>query len=142
VRCRTNKPPRAAGFSLIEVLVALAIGGLALSAIAWVAGDGLIGDRTSTDATTALTLAEGKIAAAGAAEPLRQGSSKGDFAGRFHWLVRVAPYRDPQAESTADSDQPLAALQLYRVEVAVTWSEGARQRQLRVATLRLAPVPP
>jgi general secretion pathway protein I len=132
----------AAGFSLIEVLVALAISGLALSAIAGVFGDGLVADRTSADATTALTLAEGKIAAAGTVEPLRPSSSNGDFAGRFHWLLRVAPYQDHPADGAADADQPFAAFRLYRIEAAVAWNEGVRQRRLAIATLRLAPAPP
>jgi general secretion pathway protein I len=139
---RCPRQAGAAGFSLIEVLVALAIGGLALSAIAGVIGDGLSGGRASDATASALTVAEGEIAAAGVAEPLRPGSSKGSFAGRFEWLRQVTAYEDRREDARSDGDQPLSRLQLYRIEVTVGWSEGTRRRQLTLATLRLAPVPP
>jgi prepilin-type N-terminal cleavage/methylation domain-containing protein len=129
------------GFSLIEVLVALVISGLALTAIAGVLGNGLLGDQASGEAATALTLAEGKIAAAGAVEPLRPGISNGDFAGHYRWQLRITPYEDRPSNGAADFDRPLS-VQLYRIELAVAWSAGTRQRRLTLATLRLGPVPP
>jgi general secretion pathway protein I len=137
VRSPIRKPGQA-GFSLIEVLVALAIGGLALTAIAGVVGDGIAGDRTSVAATTALTLAEAKIASAGTAEKLRPGTTQGTFAGRFEWLLRITRYEDREPDAAADLGQPASPLQLYRIEAAIQWREGMRQRRLTLATLRLA----
>ncbi|HLY44322.1 MAG TPA: prepilin-type N-terminal cleavage/methylation domain-containing protein [Stellaceae bacterium] len=130
------------GFTLIEVLVVLVVAGLALSAIAGVFGNGLLGAQASTEVATALTLANGEIATAGAVEPLRPSNRSGSFAGRFLWHLRITPYDDPQAHEAGAVDQPLPALRLYRVEVAVAWSEGTRRRQLTLSTLRLGPAPP
>src|SRR6266581_3196569 len=91
-----TEPAGGAGFSLIEALVALVIAGLALTAIAGVFGTGLLGHQASDEAATALTLAEGKIAAAGAGEMLRPGRSEGIFAGRFRWELTIASYDDRQ----------------------------------------------
>jgi Tfp pilus assembly protein PilV len=137
-----NRPGDAAGFSLIEALIALVITGLALTAIAGVFGNGLIGHQASDEVATALTLAEGKIAMAGATETLRPNRSDGVFAGRFRWELTIAPYDDHQDKAASDFDQPASLLRLYRIEAAVGWREGARQRRLALATLRLGPAPP
>lgn len=132
----------AGGFTLIEVLVALVVTGLALSAIAGVFGNGLLGAQASSEVATALTLANGEIASAGVVEPLRPSNSSGSFAGRFLWHLWITPYDDPQAREASTVDAPLPTLRLYRVEVAVAWSEGTRRRQLTLSTLRLGPAPP
>jgi Tfp pilus assembly protein PilV len=137
-----NRPGDSAGFSLIEALIALVITGLALTAIAGVFGNGLIGHRASEEAATALTLAEGKIAMAGASEALRPSRSVGVFAGRFSWALTIAPYDDRQDKTASGFDQPAPALRLYRISAAVAWREGTRQRRLALATLRLGPAPP
>lgn len=141
------EPGGGGGFSLIEALVALVITGLALTAIAGVFGSGLLGHQASAAAATALTLAEGKIAVAGAAEALRPSRSTGVFAGRFSWELTIAPYddgqdKDRQDKAAAAAGQPLASPRLYRIAAAVAWREGARQRRLALATLRLGPAPP
>ena len=122
--------------------MALAIGGLALSAIAGVIGNGLVGQQTSDAAATALSIAESEIASAGVTQPLRSGSSTGGFAGRFEWHRRTTPYEDRQVGDLHDGAPPQARWQLYRIEVTVGWSEGFRQRHLTLATLRLGPVTP
>jgi general secretion pathway protein I len=127
------------GFSLVEVLVALVITGLALAAAAGVFRTGLLGHEAAAGADAALALAEEKIAAAGITEPLRPGRSAGLFGDRFQWQVSIEPY---QQKSSADSDQPLPGLQLYRVAVTVAWRDGHRQRQMALDTLRLGPPPP
>ena len=131
--------PASAGFSLLEVLVALVIVGLALTAIGGVIGSGLSAGRISDQAAAALTLAESKIAAAGAA--LQPGSSSGEFAGNYRWQLQIAPYEDHREDSAAASDQ-VSALRLYRVEVTVAWRDKTRRRQLTLATLRLGSAPP
>src|SRR5690242_8222143 len=114
------EPGASAGFSLIEALVALFITGLALAAIAGVFGAGLAGHQASDGAATALTLAEGKIAAAGSGQALRPGRSEGVFGGRYSWQLTIAPYDDRQdgdrqTKTPATGAQPLSALRLYRI---------------------------
>lgn len=144
--------PGDAGFSLVEALVALVIAGLALTVVAGVFGTGLLVHQASDEVATALTLAEGKIAAAGAGEALRAGRSEGVFGGRYSWELTIAPYDDrhdaehpnarPQGNVAAIGALPLSALRLYRIAAAVAWREGTRQRRLALATLRLGPPPP
>jgi hypothetical protein len=144
--------PGDAGFSPLDARVALVLAGPALPASAGVFGTGLLVHQASDEAATALTLAEGKIAAAGAGEALRPGRSEGVFAGRYSWELTIAPYDDRQGAEGEDASrqgkaaavgaQPLSALRLYRIAAAVAWRKGARQRRLALATLRLGPPPP
>jgi len=124
-----------AGFTLLEVLVALALVGLALGAVAGVFSNGLMGHETASDAEAALAVAEEQLTLA-AATP-NPGSATGNFAGRFVWQTTVAPYNDGDKEAVAQSSLP----PLYRISVSVAWRDGRRSRQLALSTLRLGSVP-
>lgn len=128
---RSCCPEREAGFSLVEVLLALAIAGLMLGATAGVFRNGILGHANAGDAAMAASLAEQKLAEAGVTAALRPGSSQGTF-GRFRWRVTVTDY--------ADKDEP-PTLQLYRVAAEVEWEDGLRHRQFGLSTLRLGPPP-
>lgn len=123
-----------AGFSLVEVLFALAIVGLALGTAASVFRNGILGHQAASDVDTALALAEEQLAAAGVAEPLREGDRQGVFADRFAWHLAVAP--DPDAGAAPPS------FKLYRLSATVAWRDGMRQREIALETLRLAPASP
>jgi general secretion pathway protein I len=127
----------AAGFTLIEVLVALAVVSLALGAIAGVFSNGLLGHETASGAETALALAEGQLALSAAAP--RPGAASGTYEGRFAWQTTVAPFKD-----VADKDlsAPGSLPSLYRIAVSVSWRDGYRSRQVSLSTLRLGPAVP
>ena len=129
----------AAGFSLLEVLVALVLAGLALAATAGVFRTGLLGHELASGADTALALAEEKIATPGITEPLRPGRNAGLFGGRFQWQVSIEPYQDKPSDKF---DRPASDLVLYRIAVTVAWRDGRRERQLALNTLRLGAPPP
>lgn len=148
MRLHRRNRSRDGGFTLIEVLVALAIAGLALAAIAGVFGTGVLGHATATDADAALALAEEKLAGAEATPTVRPGRSAGVYAGHFDWQVSVAPYDDTgDTAALPPAVNPLPnpaapTLRLYRIEAAVAWRDGRRRRQLALSTLRLLPAPP
>lgn len=120
------------GFTLIEVLVALAIIGLALGAVAGVFGLGLTGHETASAAETALAVAEEQLTLA-AATP-RPGAANGIFANRFAWQTTVAPYRDATEKS---EEAPTGLPPLYRIAVSVAWHDGRHTREVALSTLRL-----
>ncbi|HUZ74628.1 MAG TPA: prepilin-type N-terminal cleavage/methylation domain-containing protein [Stellaceae bacterium] len=126
----------AAGFSLIEVLFALAVVGIALGTAASVFGNGVLGYAVSRDVDTALAVAQEQIAAAGVTAPLQPGTTEGVFAGRFAWHLAVARFDDRAAPA------PPAPFGLYRIDASVTWREGPRQREIALSTLRLVEAPP
>jgi general secretion pathway protein I len=133
------------GFTLIEVLVALAVVGLALAAVAGVLGTSLMAHETVAGAEQALALAEERLAFATTPGALLPGTSKGNFAGNYAWQITVAPYNDgrdetrPIGKKEADLND---RLRLYQVSVSVTWRDGHRGRQLALTTVRLGAAPP
>lgn len=126
-------PERTGGFSLIEVLFALAVVGLALGTAATVFRAGLIGNETASGVDRALELAQAKLDEAGADPPLQPGVSTGAF-GPFQWRLSIVRSDDDEAEA--------AALPLFRIEARVLWRDGVRQREVALDTLRLGPAAP
>lgn len=128
---------REAGFTLTEVLVALAIIGLALGAVAGVFGVGLTAHETVSSAETALAVAEEQLSLA-AATP-HPGATNGIFADRFTWQATVAPYQDPAYKA---ADAPTPAPPLYSIAVSVAWNDGRHTREVSLSTLRLGTASP
>jgi general secretion pathway protein I len=137
---RFAEPRRAGGFTLIEVLAALVVAGLAMSAIVGVFGNSLAGNAVVSDTETALALAEERLALAGAVTVLRPGSDKGIFAGRFAWQTTVSRYVD--GGDSKETAQPNATELLYRIAVDIVWQDGRHSRQLALSTLRLGAAAP
>jgi prepilin-type N-terminal cleavage/methylation domain-containing protein len=132
---RTSFRDHAEGFSLVEVLFALAIVGLILGTAATVFRNGISGHAGADDVDTAIAVAEQTMAAAGITAPLQDGETHGLFADRFAWRLAVSPYDDKS------EPPPPAPFKLYRLQVEVAWHDGQRQRQIALGSLRLAVAP-
>src|SRR5690348_3248940 len=90
-RDRGRRRPRAAGFTLLEVIVALAIAGLAFAALFRAGGTGLFAVDTAGRVEEAVARAQSHLAAVGREAALLQGDSNGDDGGGYHWWLRVRP---------------------------------------------------
>lgn len=119
---------RARGFTLIEVLVALAILALTFSLAYRAMSGGL--DRLSDDGRTerAVLLARSQLAQVGRDIALADGAVGGEAAGGFSWRVRISPYGRPEG-----------GLAGHRVVLDVGWRGGRLARQVRLETIRLGP---
>ena len=117
-----------AGFTLLEVLVAVAIVGIALVAFLRLHLLSLDATIRAQDLTTAVLLAQGRLATMGASpEP---GEEEGKFEGpeleRFRWSTAVTEHT-----LEVGSTQPM---QLLRVQVTVYWLDGQQQRSYSLET--------
>jgi type II secretory pathway pseudopilin PulG len=119
-----------AGFLLIEVVVALVIVGLAF-AYGFRSLSGAV-DRLGRDynSSAALLLAQSTLDRVGYDIALGQDDLSGKTAGGFSWLIQTAAYAAPAA--------PNSSLVGYIVRVTVGWSERGNNRQVQLATVRLA----
>ncbi len=122
-----RRPRDRSGFTLLEVMVALAILGLAIVTIIQLFSQGLRLLKLSGDHQRAVLLADQKIREV---EPAAERVESGQE-GEFSWERRVAHY--PVPEELAVSG--VAPLRVFRVSVQVRWG-GARS--VEVATLRTA----
>ena len=126
-------PPReqAPGFTLLEVLVALLIFGLAFGVLAQIFQTGLRQSATAEEAATATMLARSQLARIGSDWPLEIGEIEEDAGDGF----RVRTTIEPAGLEGADAE--FVALV---VEVAVAWGPIESERRVALTTLRLAPV--
>lgn len=120
---RRRTVPR--GFSLLEVLVALSIMAFSLAALYHAAGGGVRGVGESEARTRALALAVSLLDSR-TTVPAGGGEETGEAAG-LRWRLSALPY--------ATGREAAPGWPLYRVEAAVSWREGAGERELRLASL-------
>ncbi|MGH7317141.1 MAG: type IV pilus modification PilV family protein [Candidatus Rokuibacteriota bacterium] len=113
------------GFTLLEVLVALTILGVAIVALMQLSSQGLRLLHLSDDYQLAVIVAD---RVARAAEMIEEGAEAGQE-GRFQWERRVTLVPVPE-ELTAGAGPHL---RLYALSVAVRWG---RNRTLELASLR------
>lgn len=132
--------PKAAGFSLIEVLAAFVVLALVATALFELFGGALRNAAAADDWSRAVLLAESRLAAAAGTRPLREGTERGDADdGRIKWEARVVAWEVPELDAELARTSESMATRLYRVEVDVTFPGLARgQRTFSLATLRVA----
>lgn len=121
-------PRRQGGFTLLEVLVALAIAGLALAVMADAASGGFLAVKTATGYQEALSRANSHMAALGSDKVLMPSAADGDDGGGYHWRYRV--------KEIGRQDQ-MAGLALYEIEVGIAWSTGGHRREVVLRTARV-----
>lgn len=126
----------AQGFTLLEVLVALAIAGLAIIGLFQAGSGGMFAVDTAARAEEALQRAQSHLAAVGRDAALVEGEFTDDDGGGYQWRLRVRPAasRQPVPGSVGN---PTAALTLFDVEVAILWPGRDGERSVVLKTLRL-----
>jgi prepilin-type N-terminal cleavage/methylation domain-containing protein len=120
------------GFTLIEVLVALAIAGLGLALLFAATGAGLESSTAAARHIQAAGQAQSRLAQVGLTLPLKKGEYFGDEIGGFHWRVHIG-----DAISHTSAGTGAAAMLLYPVTVTESWREGAEQKRLSLYSERV-----
>ena len=136
---------RDGGFTLLEVVVALAIAGLALAALFSGATTGLWSSRVSGDTMEAMSLARSHLAEVGHATPLSPGVRSGDDGRGFNWRLRISALaRLPllQAGADATAGRQLPQIVLFGVAVEESWSTDGGTRQVELASRRVGEMAP
>jgi prepilin-type N-terminal cleavage/methylation domain-containing protein len=125
------------GFTLLEVIVALIIAGLAAGALFEAVGTGLRATQTASMYDQAIVRAKSRLAAAAHGTKLTPGDWRGDDGGGFQWRLRVAPVAAASVRPVGLSG-PRAAVSipvvLYGVSVWIGWNDGGTERQVRLET--------
>jgi prepilin-type N-terminal cleavage/methylation domain-containing protein len=137
-RGRPTSLRRQGGFSLLEVLIALMISGIALASVFQSAGETFRATASAARQQQALSRALSHLDGAGA--NLMPGEQEGDDGGGFHWHVLVRPVdsngkQDAAGKPVANTDTLVVTL--YAVTVSITWRDGRNQRFVRLDSKRL-----
>ena len=119
-----HAPLRSAGFTLLEVVVALAIMAIALGVLYRAVGGGVrtVGDLSAY--SRAVAIGE-SVLQMRESVPAEGWNEAGQWGG-FRWSVASTPYEPGGG----------AGVPLHRVQVDVAWSDGLRERDLSLVSLR------
>jgi prepilin-type N-terminal cleavage/methylation domain-containing protein len=126
------------GFTLLEVLVALAIAALALVGLFAAGSGGLFAADTAARAEEALERAQSHLAAIGRDAALLPADASGDDGGGYRWHLRVRPVASRTLSAANGVFGPTTTTTLYEVDVVISWRGGGRERRVALRTLRLA----
>ena len=131
---------RAAGFSLLEVLVAFVIVALVATALFRLFGGALNNAAAADDWSRALLVAESRLALAATATPLREGSEQGtENDGRIRWQTRVAAYATPDTSPDLERAADTMPTKLFSVTVEVHFpSDNGGDRSVALSTVKIA----
>lgn len=120
------------GFTLIEVLVALAILSISLGVMLQVFSANLDRMHRNQAASVASALLQSTVDALGKTIPLQTGAKEGEFSPDYRWRLEIAPYG-------TEEDQKVWPVAVYAVAIKIFWGNADRPKSLSVQTLRLAP---
>lgn len=129
------EPAPAAGFTLLEVIVALAIASFAMIGLFEAGSGGLFAVDTAARAEEALQRAQSHLAAVGRDAALVEGDQQGDDGGGYRWQLRIEPVA--QRPGLAEDGVTAQTTSLFDVEVAISWAARGHRRAVVLHTLRL-----
>ena len=134
------KPSAQHGFTLLEILLAISILGVALTVIMQQFSAGLRIAHTSRTYTTATAYAKQKLEEFQLVEKMEEGEEVGDFDDGYTWKVSVLPYEDYMEEAVeSGEDEELfehLPLEMYRLESVVSWMDGENEKSISLVTLK------
>lgn len=137
-----SRPAREAGFTIVEVLAAFVVFGLALAGIMQLFTRGLTDAQLADEYARAVMIAQSRLAAFTAVEQVEERNAEGTEE-RYRWRVTAAAYDERKETPNADANRDLnLRVRLIRVDSVVAWSAAdGRERDVRLATLVLAAKP-
>src|SRR5215469_2409656 len=127
---RRNTMAPESGFTLVEVLVALAIVAIAFAVSLGILSGGLTRLDHDHNVQHALLVAQSELARVGQDIPVADRQIDGKSEDGFTWHIAIAPYA-----------AVAGGLAAHDVVITVGWHEGWRPREVRLETVRLALLP-
>lgn len=134
----------AAGFVLLEVVVAFVIAALALTVLYQAAVTGLHAAATAARYEQALSRARSRLVIAGHGSQLVAGDMQGDDGGGFRWRLHVTPIATTAVkpfDPLGLRQQPDFQLTLYAVSVWISWQEFGATRYVRLDSEQIGQAP-
>ena len=121
------------GFTLIEVVVALAILSVGLTVIIQLFAGGLRLARVSEEYTKAVNYTRIKMEELALKTKMEEGSEEGKFDETFRWQVGVKKVDLLPMENKPELKLPV---EFFQIQVKVIWKSGSKERSTSVESYR------
>jgi general secretion pathway protein I len=122
------------GFTLIEVVVALAILGVGLTVIIELFSGGLRLGRASMEYTKAVNYARMKMEEMAVKPAVEEGTQEGESDDKtFRWQIGVKKVDLLSIDKSIDYKPPV---ELFQVKIDVFWKSGSKEKSTSVESLR------
>jgi general secretion pathway protein I len=125
-------PGRTAGFTLLEVLVSMAILAICLTVIMELFSGGIKSGYLSGEYINAVFLAREKMEEVLVQKEIAEGTKEGESDSGYTWLVNIRP------EEEKEEFLPKLPFSLFDIQVSVMWREGEHPKSFTLHTLRIA----
>lgn len=137
-RTRKNRAFQAGnecGFTLLEVLIAVMILGLCITAILQQFSVGLHAGNKTRQVVVAELHAREKLEEMKVENQLEETTASGSFDDGYEWHTEVIPFNYGDKEGEEDIYEQLK-YETFMLRTTVLWHEGDRSRQVQLSTLR------
>lgn len=131
---KKKKPRSEAGFTLLEVLLAVVILGVSLTSILLQFQTALHAGSISQDRTNAVIYAKEKLESLKIEDELSESSQSGVLESGYEWETEVSLYEyEDQADDISYED---LRHETYKLRATVKWNSGINKRQVELITLK------
>jgi general secretion pathway protein I len=127
-----TRAEREAGFTLVEVIVALAMLSAGLGLLLGLISNGLRQTATAQRMAAAGSLAQSLMAEVGTVLAIGPEERSGQYPNGYRWHLVMQPYDGTNVIKEG-------SVRLYRIVAEVAWDEGPERRIYALTTLRLGP---
>ena len=121
------------GFTLIEVVVAMAILAVGLTVIIELFSGGLRSGRTSIEYTKAVNYARMKMEEIAVNQTMEEGSEEGEFDDTFRWQVETKRVDILPEKDKTDFKPPA---ELFQVKINILWKSGLKEKSTRIESYK------
>ncbi len=124
------------GFTLLEILLAISILGVAMTVIMQQFSAGLRIARVSQTYTIATIYAKQKLEEILVEEEMKEKEDSGSFDDGYYWRVSIMPYEEYMEGEEDETLFDLLPMEMYRLESVVSWMEGEKEKNITLSTLK------
>jgi general secretion pathway protein I len=121
------------GFTLIEVVIALAILGMGLTVIMELFSGGLRLGRVSEEYTKAMNYASLKMEEIANQKTIEEGENEGEFDKTFRWKAGVEKTDILPGDKGTEFKPPA---DLYHIRLSVLWKSGSKERSASIESYK------
>ena len=122
------------GFTLIEVVIALAILGVGLTVIIELFSGGLRLGRASKEYTKAVNYAQMKMEEILLKQQVEEGVEEGKFDDTFRWEIGVKKVDILPVEKDRDFNPPA---EFFQVKINIIWKSGSKERSTTIESYKM-----